>query len=152
MAEAINLQEQAPVVNDPKIDELVALYIQCRDWVKAQKVAYEAKVAPKKQAMEKIEGHLQGLLDKTGQIRGACRTGSFYATTRYSATIADKDVFKRHVIGTEEWDLLDFKANVVAVRDFIKDHPGISAEVIGVKLNAISKIGVRRPGAGDDDE
>ena len=137
---------------DPKIDELVDLYIKCRDWVKAEKARYETKIAPKKQAMEKIEGHLQSLLDKTGQIRGACRTGSFYATTRYSATIADKDIFKRHVIGTEAWDLLDLKANVVAIRDFAKESPDTPLEAIGVKLNAISKIGVRRPGAGDDDE
>ena len=135
-----------------KIDELVALYITLRDWTKSEKAKFEAKVAPKKQAMEKIEGHLQTLLTNTGQIRGACRTGSFYSTTKYSASITDKETFKRHVIGTEAWDLLDLKANVVAVRDFLKESPGTPAEAIGIKLNAIAKIGVRRPGAGESDD
>ena len=102
--------------------------------------------------MEKIEGHLQALLDKTGQIRGACKTGSFYTKTKYSASITNKETFKRHVIGTESWDLLDLKANVVAVRDFLKESPGTPAEAIGIKLNAIAKIGVRRPGAGESDD
>jgi len=138
-------------VADPKVDELVALYIKCRDWIKAEKKKYEASIAAKKQAMEVIEGKLQTLLTNTGQIRGACKTGTFYVTTRYSASIGDKTTFKRHVIGTEDWDLIDFKANVEAVRDFVKET-GTPAEEIGVKLTQFAKIGVRRPGASDNDD
>lgn len=143
------MTDQPEPPNDPKVDHLVELYIQCRDWVKAEKKKHELHVAKKKVAMAKIEGTLQTLLDKTGQIRGACKTGTFYTTTKYSASIADKEAFKRHVIGTESWDLLDLKANVIAIQDFAKTD---SPEAIGVKLTAIAKIGVRRPGADDGDD
>jgi hypothetical protein len=132
-----------------KIDAMVSLYIECRDWVKAQEVAHKDKIAAKKAAMQQIEGILQTFLDKTGQIRGACKTGTFYSTTKYSASIKDKQEFKRHVIGTENWDLLDFKCNVQAARDFEKEN---GAPLPGVAINAIAKVGVRRPGAAENED
>jgi hypothetical protein len=99
--------------------------------------------------MLKIEGVLQQFLDKTGQTNGSCKTGTFYSTTRYSVTISDKQEFQRHVIGTEAWDLIDWKANVQAARDFEKEE---KTPLPGVTISAIAKIGVRRPGAKSDED
>ena len=132
-----------------KIDELVKLYIECRDWVKVKTAEHEKLIASKKHAMEQIAGVLQSFLDKTGQIRGACKTGTYYSTTRYSASIKDKQEFARHVIGTENWDLLDWKVNVQAARDFELEN---GAPLPGVAITALAKIGVRRPGASEKDE
>jgi hypothetical protein len=132
-----------------KIDELVKLYIECRDWVKRSAAEHEKLIAPKKAAMQHIEGILQTFLDKTGQIRGACKTGTYYSTTRYSASIKDKQEFSRHVIGTGNYDLLDWKCNVEAAKDFEKET---KAPLPGVVLTAVSKIGVRRPGATEKDD
>ena len=133
---------------DVKLDKLVELYISCRDWIKSSKEKHEELVAPKKAAMLKIEGILQAFLDKTGQTNGACKTGTFYTTTRHSVTISDKQEFTRHVIGTENWDLIDWKANVQAARDFEKET---QTPLPGVTISAIAKIGVRRPGAKTED-
>jgi hypothetical protein len=135
-------------LDQQKVDVMVDLYIKCRDWIKAQKQKHEDLVAPKKKVMETIEGILQTFLDKTGQTNGACKTGTFYTTTKYSATISDKQEFKRHVIGTEAWDLIDWKANVQAARDFEKEE---KTPLPGVTISAIAKIGVRRPGAKTDE-
>lgn len=135
--------------NNPKVDQLVALYIRLRDEIKAAKEHHETVIAPKKNAMERIEGVLQELLDKTGQIRGACKTGTFYTTTRYTATVSDKTLFKGHVIETRAWDLPDWKCNVTAARDFEKET---GTPIPGVTINAVAKIGVRRPGAKADED
>lgn len=132
-----------------KIDELVALYIQCRDWVTAENKKHDEKLAPKKMAMQQIEGCLQKFLDDTGQIRGAAKSGTFYTSTKYSAVIKDKTEFRRHVIGTENWDLLDLKCNVTAAKDFEKEN---GAPLPGVAITAIAKIGVRRPGASEKED
>ena len=137
------------VVEDPKVDELVGLYIRCRDFIKKAKERHEESLAGKKAAMAKIEGILQTFLDKTGQTNGACKTGTFYTSTRYSAKISDPNEFKRHVIGTENWDLIDWKANVQAARDFEKEE---KTPLPGVSISAIAKIGVRRPGAKTDED
>ena len=134
---------------EEKIDELVALYLTCRDWVSAENKKHDERLAPKKVAMLQIEGRLQKFLDDTGQIRGAAKTGTFYSSTRYSATIKDKTEFRRHVIGTEDWDLLDLKCNVLAARDFELKN---GAPLPGVAITAIAKIGVRRPGASEKED
>ena len=142
-------EEVASPLDLEKVDAMVALYIECRDWVKAQEVAHKERIAKKKLAMTTIEGILQTFLDKTGQIRGACKTGTFYSTTKYSASIKDKREFSRHVIGTENWDLHDWKCNVQAARDFEKEQ---GAPLPGVAINAIAKVGVRRPGAAENED
>ena len=136
-------------VQDPAADEMVHTYILCRDWIKKEKEKFEEHIAPKKAAMLNIEGRLQTLLDNTGQESGRCKTGTFYTTTRYSAKISDPQEFKRHVIGTENWDLLDWKANVQAARDFEKEE---KTPLPGVSISAIAKIGVRRPGAKSEED
>jgi hypothetical protein len=132
-----------------KIDELVALYISCRDWVAAENKKHDERLAPKKMAMQQIEGHLQKFLDDTGQIRGAAKSGTFYTTTKYSVTIRDKQEFSRHVIGTEAWDAIDWKANVQFAKDFEKET---GTPLPGVTINAVAKVGVRRPGASEKEE
>src|SRR5271154_991302 len=108
----------------PQIDveRLVELYIECRDFVKKSNSEHEKRVGNKKLAMKKIEGILQSFLDTTGQIRGACKTGSFYTKTKSSATIADKQEFIRHVMATGNADFVDWKANAIAARDFEKEN------------------------------
>ena len=126
------------------LDPHVALYINIRDWIQKKNEEHAALLAPKKAAMEQIEGLLQVHMDKTGQIRGACNSGTFYTSTKYTVSIKDKQEFTRHVIGTENWDLVDWKCNVKAARDFEKEN---AAPLPGVAISAIAKVHVRRPGA-----
>ena len=130
-------------------DEKVALYVMCRDWVKKQIEKHKEAIAEKQDVMNRIEGELQTFLDKNGLTSVATKCGTFYTSTRYSAKISDPNEFKRHVIGTENWDLIDWKANVQAARDFEKEE---KTPLPGVTISAIAKIGVRRPGAKHDED
>jgi hypothetical protein len=110
---------------------------------------HDKHIAGKKAAMRVIEGKLQTFLDKTGQVRGACKTGVFYTKTKYSTTIADKQEFIRHVLGTGNADLVDWKANSQAARDFIKEN---GVPLPGVSVTAVASVGVRRPGATKEED
>lgn len=131
-------------IEEAKMDAKVELYIKLRDYIKSANAEFKKSLEKKFMAMQQIEGEVQEFLDKTGQTSGRCKTGTFYTTTKYSATIKDKAEFVRHVVGTENWDLLDWKCNATAARDFEKET---KAPLPGVAITAIAKVGIRRPGA-----
>jgi hypothetical protein len=68
-------------------------------------------------------------------------TGTVYRTEKKSAGLADPDAFMRYVIGNEAWDLLDRKANVTAVSDFIEEN---NSPPPGVNFSTTYVVGVRR--------
>jgi len=68
-------------------------------------------------------------------------TGTVYRTEKKSASLADPDAFMRYVIGNEAWDLLDRKANVKAVEDFIEEN---DLAPPGVNFSTTYVVGVRR--------
>jgi hypothetical protein len=48
----------------------------------------------------------------------------------------------QHVIQNNSFELLDKRANVTAVKDYVKEH---NTTPPGVNLSSITSIGVRRP-------
>ena len=100
-------------------------------------------------AMDKVEGRVQEFFTQTGQTSAPTAAGTAYLSTTYRASIADKQAFKSFVIGQSRWDLLDWKANVTATKDFAKE---MKAPPAGVNLTSITKVNIRRPGQKTDDE
>ena len=80
-------------LDDAKMDAKVDLYIKLRDYIKKANAEFKKSLEKKLMAMDQIEGEIQEFLTKTGQTSGRCKTGTFYSTTRYSATIKDKVEF-----------------------------------------------------------
>ena len=111
------------------ISKRVEQYIRLRDEIKRREDVHKSEMKPFKDALEKLNG---ALLDHLNQINGdsvKTHAGTVYRTAKKSASLADPDAFMRYVIGSEAWDLLDRKANVTAVEDFIEEHqsapPGV---------------------------
>jgi hypothetical protein len=138
------------MTDQPDIDKIVGNCILLRDWIKKEDAKHDAHVKQAKADLEALKGRLQAFLDATGQIRGACKTGSYYTTTKTSATIADKSEFNRFVIGGALFDLVDWRANAPAVVDFAKENDGKLPP--GIKVAQITKVNVRRPGVSENDE
>lgn len=67
--------------------------------------------------------------------------GTAYRTTRRSASIADGAVFRQYVIDNENFDLVDWRANAIAVDDFIKEN---GVQPPGVNFSSTYTVGVRR--------
>ncbi len=124
-----------------EMDEKVKQYIWMRD--KLKEIDDKHKEARKEftEIQEKLEGTMQSFLDKTGSTSVKTRYGTFYSSTRYTATLADADSFMRFIQDNNMFDLLDRKANATAVKDYVTEHDALPP---GCNLNALTSIGVRR--------
>ncbi|KRQ07508.1 hypothetical protein [Bradyrhizobium manausense] len=71
----------------------------------------------------------------------ATDAGTVYRSEKKSASLADAQAFMDYVIQNNAWDLIDRKANVTAVEDFINQH---NAPPPGVNWSSTFVAGVRR--------
>ncbi len=128
----------APTVD---ISKRVDQYVRLRDLIKTKEDEHKAELKPYKEMLDKLNAVL---LDHLNVINGESvrtDTGTVYRTEKKSASLADPDAFMRYVIGNEAWDLLDRKANVNAVADFIEEN---DLAPPGVNFSTTYVVGVRR--------
>lgn len=123
------------------IDDLVSRYVKLRDTIKAADDAHKKKTEVARAYLEKLNGKLLEKLNEVGGESVKTASGTAYRTTRRSASIADGDVFRSFIIDNGHFDLVDWRANAVAVDDFIKDN-GVSPP--GINYSETFTVGVRR--------
>ncbi len=123
------------------INKRIEQYIKLRDLIKAQDDAHKAKMQPYKDTLEKLNGLLLTHLITVGGDSVKTQHGTVYKTTRRTASLEDADTFMRHVISTEQWELLDRKANSTAVDAYVQENGVLPP---GVKQSSITQVGVRR--------
>ena len=124
----------------------VGQYVAVRDELKRRKTAYEESIVKLKGVQEELAGILEAALDAANALNVKTEAGTFYRSIKYTASLADPDVFMNFVIANNKFELIDRRANATAVRDYVK---GTNQLPPGCNLSAISKIGVRRkPGSG----
>jgi hypothetical protein len=129
----------APINLD--ISKRVDQYVRLRDEIKRLDDEHKTKMKPYRDALEKLNSLLLTHLNDIGGDSVKSAAGTVYRTERKTASLADPDIFMRFVIDNEAWDLLDRKANVTAVVDYIEEN---NAEPPGVNLNRTYIVGVRR--------
>jgi hypothetical protein len=130
----------APIEMKPA--QLVTEFIQLRD----AKKQFEELCAEKANElyvtrMNEIEGQLLELLNKLGVESIAGKGGIAYKKVSTSVTVADMREFRRHVIGTENWDLADWKANKTVVNEMVEAGGEIPP---GVNRTSFISVGIRR--------
>ncbi len=135
------------VVN-PTVDKRIEQYVAIRDRLKEMKDKYEESCAPLKAMQDQLSGWLQDFLETSGSESIRTKHGTCFASTRYTASLADPQAFMDYVIQNQEFDLLDRKANATAVRAFVEENGNLPP---GCNLSALRTVGVRR-GKGDNDE
>lgn len=101
--------------------EMIKEYMSLR----TQKKQFEDAVAAKSKElyedrMEAITNTLLGMLNEMGLDNFKANEGTAMKKISYSATIADGREFRRHVIGLEAWDLADWRANPVRIRELVE--------------------------------
>lgn len=118
-------------------------YIKLRDLKEQIVERHRQELKPISEAMEGLKEVLKAGLDQVNadSLKTACGTVSF--TTKASASLADKDAFWAYVVSTGSWELLDYKANVTAVRDWIEQNNGNQPP--GVNYSSFRDVNVRRP-------
>lgn len=134
-------KDETPV--SEAVSKRIEQYVLIRDKLKELDDEFEKKRAPLVEVQNLISGYLQSVLDTIGP-EASIKTsmGTCFCTTRYTASLADPDIFMKHVISTGKFELLDRRANATAVKDYA--HANAGALPPGVNLNAMRSLSVRR--------
>ena len=122
--------------------ELVEEYIRLRDTKQRKEKEFEEAVKLAfSDRMREIEVTLIDTLNELGVESISGKSGTAYKKVSTSITVADPREFRRHVIGTEQWDLTDWRANKTIINEMIERGEPIPP---GVNRSAFYTIGIRR--------
>lgn len=129
--------------------ERIAQYIAVREKIRETEAKHKEELKPLKAALGALEGVILAALKESGgdnlKVRGV---GTAFTVTKQSASIGDKDAFRRHVIGEQAWDLLDWKANVTACAAFIDDPANAGYAPPGINFSTRIGLNVRTDSEG----
>lgn len=123
------------------INKRVEQYVALRDKIKAIKEKHKDELTPLSEMLEHLNGVLLGHLNTVGIDNAKTTSGTVYKTAKKTASIKDMTAFWGYVMENREWDLVDKKANAVAVEDYIKEH---NIEPPGVTFSTMHVVGVKR--------
>ena len=101
-----------------KLSDLVAKYVELRDKKAELKHQYDFKVAKVDEVLDKIENKLLEVFDSAGMDSVKTPFGTAYASTRSTASVADREAFFQFVKDKEEWSLLEVRAAKLAVEQY----------------------------------
>lgn len=123
-----------------KPDELIAQYLRLRKDRDTDDEAYaQIRREVYEQPMKAIEMQLLDTLNTLGSTSLKSKYGTAMKVHGSSLTTADSSLFRRHVIGLEAWELVDWRPNKTAIEDLIKNGevlpPGLNREpVVNVRV------------------
>lgn len=124
-------------------------YLQVREKIREIEARHKEELARPKAALLALEGELLKALKESGtdqlKVRGV---GTAFTVTKQGASIGDKDAFRRHVIGAQAWDLLDWKANVTACAAFLNDPANAGYAPPGINFTTRVGLNVRTDSEG----
>lgn len=126
---------------------------QIRIKMKEAKDKFKKEMEPFEKVENLLEGELMQFLLTTNQQNSKTPNGTFYKIQKLSYSQENPDEFRRHIIGTESWDLADWRVNKTATDAFRLLHGGkMNGEVLeggdlppGVKKSEEITLGVLAP-------
>jgi hypothetical protein len=120
---------------------LVDRYVKLRDAIRDKDAEYKKIMRPYREKLDEMNGIILGRLNEIGADNVRTAAGTAYRKIERSVTIADKEAFRRHVIGSEAWELLDWRANQTAVTALVEE--GLQPPP-GVNYSTTMNVGIRR--------
>jgi hypothetical protein len=142
----------APMPAAINFEKRVEQFVRLRDEIKRIEQQQKDVLKPYKETLEKLKSVLLGYLNAVNTDSTKTAAGTVYRTVKKSASIADMTAFQAWVITQGDWNLVDWKANVTAVADYLADQEqkvatGAQMEVVplpGVNFTQTIDVGVRR--------
>lgn len=128
-------------VSQDHVNKRIADFVRLRDEIKRLEDEHKKQMAPYRETLEKLSNVLMGHLNAVGAESIRAEAGTVYKTEKRSASIADKQAFWDFVMSTQNFDLLDYKANVTAVSEYIDEKHALPP---GVNFTSTILVGVRR--------
>jgi hypothetical protein len=126
------------------IDEMIQSYRAIKDQKTEIENRHKTELERIKTVMAKLEGAIHEVLKKNGINNAKTKYGTAYVSTKWSSSLVDPDAFMSFVVDSGEWNLLDRKSNVKAVRAYEKEHKELPP---GAKLASRSVVHVIKAGA-----
>lgn len=123
------------------INTRVAQYVKLRDHIKKLNDDHKKSMKPFNETLEQLNSVLLAHLNSMGANSASTDGGTVYRTEKKTASLADAQAFLDFVIANQAWDLMDRKANVTAVEDYITAN---AAPPPGVNYASTFVVGVRR--------
>lgn len=131
--------------NEPFDAEMrVGQYVKLRDLLTERKEAHKKELEPIATAMAEIEDMMLAQLNTISADSLNTKAGTVYKTKKESASVADMEAFWAYVVATGAWELIDRKANVTGVREYIENKTDQGNPPPGVNFSSINKVNVRR--------
>jgi hypothetical protein len=122
--------------------DLVEEFIRLRSEREAVEKGFEVKIAELYgNRMEEIKNILLDTLNAMGVESLAGKTGTAFKATQISVTTADMREFRRHVIGGEQWDLVDWRPNKTAINDLVAENQPLPP---GINRSVFQTVNIRR--------
>lgn len=117
-------------------------YRMIRDKLEQMEQDYESRRKPLLEVKARLVGWFDKFLTLTGQSSAVTVHGTVHWNTRYTAVLDDPQAFMDHVVGNQQFDLLERRANATAIKEYAEAHNILPP---GVRLNPIRTVGVRKP-------
>lgn len=127
------------------VDSRVETYIKVRTILKQKKAEYEKSIEALVDLQNGLTDWLQTFLENSKVDSAKTKHGTVYKSTKYSASLADPEAFMAFVKANDRFDLMDRKANAVAVKEYVEANTTLPP---GVNLTALRTVGVRSPKGG----
>lgn len=148
-----SVTEDAPAEIGGQIGDTVGYLFKCKEIRKALKKEFENKDERYKVLEGKLSVKILSLLSAQNLENARTPYGTVFPVTTYTASLSAPEEFMKYVIDNGKFDLLDRKANMTAVKAFVRDNGGTPP---GCNLTAFTKLGAHRKvgsaGAAKDDE
>lgn len=114
----------------PDFEKRIAQYLALRDKKDEMRERHAKEMEQINTLLDQLGGYLQVCLNNTNQSSARTKVGVAFIDTKRSATVADAAAFRRHIIGSEAWDLVDWRANAPAVSKLVDETgeppPGVN--------------------------
>jgi hypothetical protein len=122
--------------------KMIAEYIALRDFKKATDEQYDAFIKERYgDRMDKLETQLLDLLNKMGSDSIKTPAGTAFKKAATSVTVADQREFKRHIIGGELWDLIEWRPAKTAIEQLVEVGEELPP---GLNRSVFTKVNIRR--------
>jgi hypothetical protein len=124
-----------------------------RQKIKTIKEKHEQELAEFVEFEQRLVGEIFDFLVSTNQQNAKTINGTVYKIQKITYPLEDQVEFRRHVIGTESWQLLDWRANKTATDAYRLANGGEMKDGIlvggdlppGVRKNELLTLGVKAP-------
>lgn len=126
-----------------KLEKVVAYMIELRDSRSALKKQFEEQDRLLREKFEKGEAFLLEYLNNAGvDSFKVDSVGTVYTSQRLTASVADRNAFGDYVAQSGEVDLLDYRVNTTALKEYMAANGGQTPP--GVTAHTVRNLNIRR--------